>query len=71
LAQELRRLANAVSEHDAGMLRYLDGLGIRRGADVLVTSRAPYEGRITLDVAEEVCVFGPALAARVLVTAPD
>ncbi len=60
-----------VSEHDAGVLRYLDELGLRPGADVRVTARAPYGGPITVDVAGEPRLIGPALAAQVLVAEQD
>jgi DtxR family transcriptional regulator, Mn-dependent transcriptional regulator len=60
-----------VSEHDADVLRYLDGLGIRPGADIVVTARAPYWGPVTLEVDGAVRVVGPELAARVLVAEPD
>jgi DtxR family Mn-dependent transcriptional regulator len=59
-----------VSEHDAGMLRYLDELGLRPGAEVLVTARAPFGGPITAEVGGALQRIGPALAAQVLVTAP-
>lgn len=56
-----------VIEHDAGMLRYLDELGIRPGADVLVVERAPFGGPITLLVAGTTRMVGPTLAAQVQV----
>ena len=54
-----------VRADDADMLRYLDGLGIRPGADVIVTSSAPFEGPITLLVNGVTQTIGPSLAARV------
>ena len=59
-----------VSDEDAQMLRYLGELGLRPGADVRVTSRAPYEGPITLRVSGTECAVGPALAGQVLVENP-
>jgi DtxR family Mn-dependent transcriptional regulator len=56
-----------VRADDAGMLRYLDGLGIRPGSDVVVTSRTPFEGPITLVVDGVTQSIGPSLAARILV----
>jgi DtxR family Mn-dependent transcriptional regulator len=59
-----------VSDEDAQMLRYLGELGLRPGADVRVTDRAPYEGPITLRVSGTECAVGPALAGQVLVENP-
>ena len=67
---EQARVARVV-EHDAGVLRYLDELGIRPGADVVVMARAPFGGPITVQVGGEVQLIGPALAAQVLVAVPD
>lgn len=63
---EAARVAR-VRADDAGMLRYLDGLGIRPGSGVVVTSRAPFEGPIMLLVDGVTQSIGPSLAARVLV----
>ena len=65
-AGEAARVAR-VRADDADMLRYLDGLGIRPGADIIVTSRAPFEGPITLLVNRVTQTIGPSLASRVLV----
>jgi DtxR family Mn-dependent transcriptional regulator len=62
------RVARVV-EHDAGVLRYLDELGIRPGMDVMITSRAPFGGPITLEVGGVTRSIGPALAAQVMVRA--
>lgn len=62
------RVARVV-EHDAGVLRYLDELGIRPGVHVVITSRAPFGGPITLDVGGVTRSIGPALAAQVMVRA--
>ena len=56
-----------VRADDADMLRYLDGLGIRPGSHVVITSRAPFEGPITFVVDGVTRSIGPSLAARVLV----
>ena len=58
-----------VLEHDAGMLRYLDELGIRPGAELVVISRAPFGGPITLQVGGVTRTIGPGLAEQVLVMA--
>lgn len=64
------RVARVV-EHDAGVLRYLDELGIRPGVDVVITSRAPFGGPITLEVAGVTRLIGPPLAAQVMVKGED
>ena len=56
-----------VTESDAGMLPYLDGLGIRPGVDVLIAAREPFDGPISIEVAGATRLIGPALAAHVLV----
>ena len=57
-----------VSEHDAAVLRYLDELGLRPGAAVQVTARAPFGGPITVEVSGVPRIIGPALAAQIMVT---
>lgn len=42
-----------MSDRDPEFLRYLDGMGIRPGARVRVTARAPFSGPITLKVEGE------------------
>lgn len=58
-----------VLEHDPGVLRYLDELGIRPGAELVIVSRAPFGGPITLDVGGVTHAIGPGLAEQVLVMA--
>lgn len=60
-----------VIEHDAGVLRYLDELGIRPGAEVVITARAPFGGPITVAVGGQARLIGPTLAKQVLVLVPD
>jgi DtxR family transcriptional regulator, Mn-dependent transcriptional regulator len=67
LAVGRRSRVARVSEHDAGMLRYMDELGIRPGAHVVVTARAPYDGPLTLEVGGDAVSVGPAIATRVMV----
>jgi DtxR family Mn-dependent transcriptional regulator len=67
LATGERTRVSRVRADDAGMLRYLDGLGIRLGASIAVTARAPFEGPISLVVDGVTRSIGPSLAARVLV----
>ncbi|MEO8192947.1 MAG: metal-dependent transcriptional regulator [Gemmatimonadales bacterium] len=56
-----------VSDDDPEMLRYLAELAIVPGAEIVVISRAPYEGPITLRVAGNLLSIGPALASQVMV----
>lgn len=56
-----------VGDEDPGMLRYLDALGLRPGAEVTLTHRAPYDGPLTLAIGSATCQVGAGLAARVLV----
>jgi DtxR family transcriptional regulator, Mn-dependent transcriptional regulator len=56
-----------VGEHDAGMLRYLEELGLRPGVELAVTGRAPLGGPITFQIGDAVRAIGPSVAARVLV----
>lgn len=58
-----------VEDEDAGMLRYLDSLGIRPGAEVALRGRAPFDGPLTLSIGASICQVGTALASRVLVDA--
>ena len=63
-----------VSDDDPEMLRYLGELAIVPGAQVIVLSKAPYDGPITLRVSGSQLSIGPALAAQVMVeplTDPD
>jgi DtxR family Mn-dependent transcriptional regulator len=56
-----------VSDDDPEMLRYLGELNIVPGVDVVVLSKAPYEGPISIRVGSSKISIGPALAAQVLV----
>ncbi len=61
-----------VGDEDPGMLRYLDSLGLRPGTEVVLTSRAPFDGPITITIGADTQQVGSALAARVLVAStPD
>jgi len=59
-----------VGDEDPGMLRYLDSLGLRPGAEVTLMNRAPYDGPLTITVGSMTKQVGAALASRVLV-APE
>ena len=59
-----------VGDEDPGMLRYLDSLGLRPGAEVTLTNRAPFDGPLTIEVGSTTQQVGAALAARVLVSSP-
>jgi DtxR family Mn-dependent transcriptional regulator len=58
-----------VGDEDPGMLRYLDSLGLRPGAEVVLTGRAPFDGPLTIEIGSTTQQVGSALAARVLVAA--
>jgi DtxR family Mn-dependent transcriptional regulator len=49
------------------MLRYLAELEIVPGAEVVVVSRAPYEGPISIRIDGHLLAIGPALAEQVMV----
>lgn len=58
-----------MSDRDPEFLRYLDGMGIRPGARVRVTARAPFSGPITLKVEGErgTHAVGTGVASQVFV----
>lgn len=59
-----------VGDEDPGMLRYLDSLGLRPGAEVILMNRAPFDGPLTIEVGSATRQVGATLASRVMV-APD
>lgn len=56
-----------VSDDDPEMLRYLAELAIIPGTELVVVSRAPYEGPISLRISGHLLAIGPALASQVMV----
>lgn len=56
-----------VSDDDPEMLRYLKELEIVPGAEVVIISRAPYQGPISLRISGHLLAIGPALAGQVMV----
>lgn len=56
-----------VSDGDPEMLRYLGELEITPGVELLIVSKAPFDGPITLRIGAALHSIGPALAAQVLV----
>ncbi len=56
-----------VSDEDPEMLRYLAELEITPGAELLIVSKAPFSGPITLRIGSTLQSIGPSLAAQVLV----
>ncbi len=56
-----------VSDEDPQMLRYLGELEIVPGAELLIVSKAPFGGPITLRIGMTLHSIGPALAAQVMV----
>lgn len=68
LAAGDRAVVARISEHDSAVLRYVDELGLRPGAEVRIAERAPFGGPITIEVDGAVRIVGPSLAAEVLVS---
>jgi DtxR family Mn-dependent transcriptional regulator len=56
-----------VGDEDPGLLRYLDSLGLRPGAEVTLMNRDPFDGPLTIEVGSTTRQVGAALASRVLV----
>jgi DtxR family Mn-dependent transcriptional regulator len=56
-----------MSDRDPEFLRYLDGLGIKPGAEVEVTQRAPFGGPTTVAVEGAEHAIGAATAAQVFI----
>lgn len=56
-----------VGDEDPEMLRYLGELEITPGAELLIVSKAPFDGPITLRIGMSLHSIGPSLAAQVLV----
>jgi DtxR family Mn-dependent transcriptional regulator len=56
-----------VSDDDPEMLRYLAELEIVPGAEIVIVSRAPYEGPISIRIDGRILAIGPALAGQVMV----
>ncbi|HEY3258049.1 MAG TPA: metal-dependent transcriptional regulator [Gemmatimonadaceae bacterium] len=56
-----------VKDEDAEMLRYLAELQITPGAELLIVSKAPFDGPITVRIGMTLHSIGPALAAQVMV----
>ena len=57
-----------ISDRDAEMLRYLDARGIRPGAKVLVRSREPFQGPLSVEVAGERHALGGELIERMRIS---
>ena len=56
-----------VGDKDAERLRYLAELGVTPGTRIRVVARAPFEGPITIAVANGERAIGPSLARQILV----
>lgn len=56
-----------VRDDDPEMLRYLGELSITPGAEVLIVSKAPFGGPISLRIGRDILSIGPDLAAQVMV----
>ena len=62
-------VVRSVEDRDSDLLRYLDGLGLRPGARVLVEERIPYRGGVRICVGSSEHVVGSDAAEAVEVTA--
>jgi len=60
-----------VNDHDPALLRHLSDLGIRPGVDLMIASVSPFDGNISLHVAdsEEHIVLGPGVTSHVFIQA--
>jgi DtxR family Mn-dependent transcriptional regulator len=67
LAEGLGVRVVRVSDEDPEMLRYLGELAITPGTELLIVSKAPFDGPITLRIGSVLHSIGPALAAQVMV----
>jgi len=56
-----------MSDRDPKFLLYLDGLGIRPGARVRVTARAPFDGPLEVEIEGNLRTIGTNAAARVFI----
>jgi DtxR family Mn-dependent transcriptional regulator len=56
-----------VSDRDPEVLRYLDSVGLRPGARITVTGRAPFEGPLTIRSGGAQHVLGERLAEQIFV----
>jgi len=65
LAAGARARVVRVSDEDGALLRYLGGLALRPGADVVLVERAPFDGPLTVAVdGAAVAVWGLTFKAR-------
>lgn len=61
-----------VSDDDPGLLRYLAGLGIRPGVEVLLINVEPYGGPFRVQIGQSSHTLGPQAAAQIYINiAPD
>jgi DtxR family Mn-dependent transcriptional regulator len=67
LAKDAKAVVVRMSDRDPALLRYLDGLGIRPGAEVRVTDRAPFAGSLAITVDGRSQSIGTTAASRVFV----
>jgi DtxR family Mn-dependent transcriptional regulator len=67
LAVGSRATVMRMSDRDPEFLRYLDGLGIRPGAQVHILARGPFDGPLTIEVDGTQQVIGTNSAGRVFI----
>ena len=63
-------IVRRVPDGDPELLRYLAELGIVPTEPVVVISRAPFDGPLTVEVGGRAHALSPALAQRILVDGP-
>jgi len=60
-------VVRSVSDRDPEVLRYLDSLGLRPGAEITIAERAPFDGPLTIQAAGTRHVLGERLAVQIRV----
>jgi DtxR family Mn-dependent transcriptional regulator len=66
-----RLLVRRVSDRDPEVLRYLDSVGLRPGAEIVIAARAPFDGPLTIRSGEAEHILGERLAEQILVVPLD
>ncbi len=66
-----RLVVRRVSDRDPEVLRYLDSVGLRPGAEISLAGRAPFDGPLTIRSGETQHVLGERLAEQIFVVPLD
>lgn len=56
-----------VSDEEPGFLRHLQKLGLVPGARLMVSEFSEFDGNLTLNIAGQVVIIGPAISSRIFV----